>query len=139
MNAITISIISLCVAIIALVFNVSKFFIDLSDRNEKRKQEKLKAMKAELHVSLVKPNLVIQNLGQCDAYIQDILIGDVSWKDSKLFLEDKPSLIKKGQPPRTFKITASHDNPYPSYITIKYADQYSRKHMNTTHEEDFEL
>lgn len=135
----TIPYISLIVSILAFLFAVSKFFIELYDRNERIKKEKIAKKKAEFHVSTNLPYLLIENKGGSDAFVKEILLDGNTWEESDLFIDDKPTYFKAGQPTRSFKMSAYVDNPFPRDIVIQYVDTYSKENNLPMYEEPFEV
>ncbi|EDL64992.1 hypothetical protein [Bacillus sp. SG-1] len=137
----TIPYISLVFSALALLISFWKFFFDMVDRRrriKKEKEEQIEALKAKVLVEVQKPYLIISNNSDNPANIGKILIDDLGWDQSGLFIVDEPSSIGKRQT-RQFKMAASANTPYPTSVTIKYADEYSRKHMQGMHEEEFEV
>lgn len=129
------------VSLVALFVNISKFFIELYDRKEKRNKEAKEAKekkKGKLTVNVVGKDIVIQNVSTVDVHIKEIYVDGKTWEESGLFLVDRPSKLSAGQ---TKKFTVYYDmqTPFPSGMSIQYADPFSREYMTDTWEKEFEL
>jgi hypothetical protein len=127
------SVISISIALLSLLINFSKLFIDLIDRHHKQKKEKTDAMKAKLTVTTLENNTIIfENKGSSDAYIKNILIDNQNW--DKVFIEKMPTLINSEQT----KVFSMGYVPQ-QLMEIEYADDYSKKYLNSTIKKKFEL
>jgi hypothetical protein len=127
------SVISISIALLSLLMNFSKLFIDLIDRHQKLKKEKIDSMKAKLTVTtLENETIIFENKGSSDAYIKNILIDNKHWDE--VFIQKMPTLISSEQT-KLFSIShVSHQ-----LMEIEYADDYSNKYLNSTVKKAFEL
>jgi hypothetical protein len=127
------SVVGALIALLSLTVNFSKFFIDLIDRGDKRKKEEINALKAKLSVtSANNDTIVFENKGSSDAHIKNIKIDNKNWNE--VFLEKMPTLISSEH-----QRLLSLGYVSQQIMEIEYADDYSRKYLNTTLKKSFEL
>ncbi|WP_226578249.1 hypothetical protein [Halobacillus litoralis] len=131
-TAIIISLVSLFVAILALLVNVSKFFIEIHDRKQKRIEGTKANITVEREDSSKSKYLIFKNEGST-AHIHEVKINGVKWEDTGIFLENElPSLLSGGQVRKVQYFASKTSKIAPPFgLEIIYEDDYSRKYLST--------
>lgn len=131
-TAIIISLVSLCIAFLALVVNASKFFIEIYDRKQKRIEGTKAKITVERDDSSQSKYLIFINEGST-AHIHEIKINGIEWKDTHIFLDNEfPSLLSGGQVRKIQYFASKNSKIAPPFgFEITYEDDYSRKYLST--------
>lgn len=124
------SIISVLIALMSLLINLSKFFTDLIDRKEKGKKEEIEKQKAKIVVTSIDDSLIFENKGSADAYIKKITINNTDWEWTTGI--SKPTLINSEQ-------TKIYNLSIKGMLKIEYTDDYSRNQLGTNITKEYEL
>lgn len=112
--------------------NVSKFFIEIYDRKQKRIEGTKAKITVERKDSSKSKYLIFKNEGST-AHIHEIKINGVKWEGTNIFLDNEsPSLLSGGQVRNIQYFTSKTSKIAPPFeLEITYEDDYSRKYLST--------